>query len=365
MTQVLDVAVIGAGQAGLALGYHLQNSGLNFRLFDGAARVGDSWRERYDSLWLFTPSEYDGLPGMRFPAPKGTYPTKDQVADYLESYADYFSLPIQLQTHVTRLEHGDLFRLQTNRGVVQAARVVVATGPFQTPFVPAMSQLLNHDLVQLHSSAYNNPGQLPSGDVLVVGSGNSGLQIAEELLATHPVTLAQGTPQPFLPQKILGQSLFWWMEQLRLSRVPASSRLGRRLKQKDPVIGVNLAELRRKGLNVTSRAVGAQGRTVTFADSRSVTPQSIIWATGFRPDFSWIHLPVMDAQGYPRHQQGVTSVDGLYFLGLSWQRTRGSALLGWVGADALFIAEYVARRRTRAPTENTTSLSGLFARPDA
>lgn len=351
--QFLDVAVVGAGQAGLALGYYLKSSGLNFRLFDGAARVGDSWRKCYDSLRLFTPSEYDSLPGLRFPAPRGTYPTKDDVANYLEDYVDHFSLPVQLQTHITRLEQGGgMFRLKTDRNVFRAGRVVVATGPFQTPFVPAMSHLLDSDLAQLHSSAYHNRRQLPPGDVLVVGSGNSDLHIAEELLATHPVTLARGTPQPFLPQNVLGRSLFWWMEQLRLSRVPASSRLGRRLKQKDPVIGASLTELQRKGLSVTPRAKGAQGRTIAFADGQTIMPQSVIWATGFRPDFSWIHLPVIDAKGYPCHQQGVTSVEGL-FLGLSWQRTRGSALLGWVGLDAAFIAEHVTRRSTASTRENT------------
>lgn len=348
-TQSLDIVVIGAGQAGLAVGYYLKKTGLTFRLLDAATRVGESWRERYDSLKLFTPAEYDNLPGLKFPAPKGTYPTKDLVAGYLEAYARQFSLPVQLRTKVTSLKReGGTFRLRTNRGSIQAAQVVVATGPFQTPFTPAVSQQLDGGVVQLHSSAYRNETQLPSGDVLVVGAGNSGLQIAEELLASRPVTLAQGKPQPFLPQRVAGRSIFWWLERLRLSRVPATSWLGQQLKQRDPVIGTNTAELKRKGLRVTSRVVGASGQTVTLADGHTLKPSSIIWATGFRPDYDWIHLPVTDAGGHPIHQQGTTSVDGLYFLGLSWQRTRGSALLGWVGQDAAYIAERIARKSSPA-----------------
>ena len=353
MPTILDVVVIGAGQAGLALGYYLKKTGLTFRLLDASTRVGDSWRERYDSLRLFTPAEYDNLPGLRFPAPQGTYPTKDLVADYLEAYARQFSLPVQLQTQVTSLgREGGTFYLRTSRGLIRAAQVVVATGPFQTPFVPAAAQQLDSGVVQLHSSAYRNEAQLPPGDVLVVGAGNSGLQIAEGLLASRPVVLAQGKPQPFLPQNVGGRSIFWWMERLRVSRVPATSWLGHRLKQRDPVIGTSIAELKQKGLRVTSRVADANGRTVTLADGRTLQPRSIIWATGFRPDYDWIHLPVTDAEGHPMHRHGTTSFSGLYFLGLSWQRTRGSALLGWVGQDAAYIAERVVRRSSLALRSN-------------
>jgi putative flavoprotein involved in K+ transport len=339
-----DVIVIGAGQAGLAMGYYLKQLGLNFVLLEKAQRVGDSWRNRYDSLTLFTPAEYDSLPGLNFPAPKGSYPNKNQVADYLERYAKHFALPVQLQTEIETLEkRGDVFYLETNRGAFEAARVIVATGPFQTPFIPRLAKELDSSILQLHSSTYFNKGQLPDGEVLVVGSGNSGLQIAEELLASHSVTVAQGKPQPFLPQKLLGQSLFWWMERLGVSRVTATSRLGQRLKERDPVIGSSLSRLRQKGLTLVSKVVEAKGQTITFADGKTLKPQSIIWATGFRSDYSWVRLPVFDTGGKPIHREGITSVDGFYFLGLSWQRTRGSALLGWVGQDAAFLTEEITK----------------------
>jgi putative flavoprotein involved in K+ transport len=339
-----DVIVIGAGQAGLAMGYYLKKLGLNFTLLEKARRVGDSWRNRYDSLTLFTPAEYDSLPGLEFPAPKGTYPNKNQVADYLERYAKHFALPVHLQAEIEALEkRGDVFYLETNRGTFAAARVIVATGPFQTPFIPNLSKRLDPSILQLHSSSYFNKGQLPDGEVLVVGSGNSGLQIAEELLASHSVIASQGKPQPFLPQNLLGQSLFWWMERLGIDGVTATSRLGQRLKERDPVIGSSLSKLRQKGLKLVSRVVDAKGQSVTFADGKILKPQSIIWATGFRSDYAWVRLPAFDTQGKPIHQGGITSVDGFYFLGLSWQRTRGSALLGWVGQDAAFLAEEITR----------------------
>jgi putative flavoprotein involved in K+ transport len=353
-----DVVVVGAGQAGLAMGYCLQKLGLNFVLLEKAQRVGDSWRNRYDSLTLFTPAEYDSLPGLNFPAPKGTSPTKNQVADYLERYAQHFALPVQLQTQIELLEkRGDVFYLETNRGAFAAARVIVATGPFQTPFIPSLAKPLDTSILQLHSSTYFNKQQLPDGEVLVVGSGNSGLQIAEELLASHSVTVAQGKSQPFLPQKLLGQSLFWWMERLGVSHVTTSSRLGQQLKERDPVIGSSLSKLRQKGLKLVSRVVEAEGQTVTFADGKTLKPRSIIWATGFRSDYSWVRLPVFDTQGKPIHQSGITSVEGFYFLGLSWQRTRGSALLGWVGQDAAFLVEEITKViSSRASNKQTRDL---------
>jgi putative flavoprotein involved in K+ transport len=352
---VFDVVVIGAGQAGLAIGYHLKQLGLTFILLDKAERIGESWRNRYDSLKLFTPAEYDSLPGLRFPAPEGHYPIKDEVAEYLEGYAKHFDLPVKLQTQLEVLEkQSDVFRLQTNRGVYQTPRVIIATGPFQTPLIPSLSQQLDNEIVQLHSGSYRNNTQLPAGDVLIVGSGNSGLQIAEELLASHAVTLAQGKAQPFLPQQFLGQSLFCWMERLGISNVAASSWLGRRLEKRDPVIGANLPSLKQHGLKLVSRVVATNGKTVAFADGKTLQPQSIIWATGFRNDYTWLRLPVIDGNGKPIHQQGVTSVEGLYFLGLSWQRTRGSALLGWVGRDAAFIAKRIAIDRLAGGVEKRT-----------
>ena len=206
----LDVLVIGAGQAGLATAYHLRRAGSRFLVVDAGSEIGGSWRSRWDSLRLFTPAQYDALPGLTFPAPPDTYPTKDQVADYLQDYAARFDLPVLLSCAVERVVRtGDRFSVHTSQGLLRARRVVVATGPFQKPAVPAIGAGLGPDVVQLHSASYRNPSVLPSGGAVVVGAGNSGRQIALELSETHAVTLAVGTGPLELPQRLLGRDLFW------------------------------------------------------------------------------------------------------------------------------------------------------------
>ena len=208
--EALDVIVIGAGQAGLAAAYHLKQRGQRFLVVDAASEIGHAWRSRWDSLRLFTAAEYDALPGMAFPGSAGTYPTKDEAADYLVEYARRFDLPVLLNCAVrrlTRLKGG--FAVETSQGRLLARQVVVATGPWQQPVVPAVSRDLGESVVQLHSSAYRNPADLPQGPVVVVGAGNSGRQIALELAASHDVTLAVGTESLQLPQRILGHDLFW------------------------------------------------------------------------------------------------------------------------------------------------------------
>ena len=269
----VDVLVIGAGQAGLAVGWHLREQGItSFLLLDAGPEVGHVWRNRWDSLRLFTPAEYDALPGMPFPAPAGTYPTKDEVADYLRGYAAAFELPVRLNTRVTRLtKTGDTFHADTSTGPITARQVVIATGPFQTPVVPTLARHLAADVVQLHSADYRNPDQLPDGPVLVVGAGNSGLQIAAELAATRPVTVAVGTRPPMLPQRLLGRDLFWWLTRLGLITKTADSRLARRLQKKgDLVIGTRWRDLARLGIQVRPRLDDVDLTTAMFADG-SVT----------------------------------------------------------------------------------------------
>jgi putative flavoprotein involved in K+ transport len=235
-TDNLDVLVIGAGQAGLALGHHLTPTGARFLLVDAAAEVGDSWRRRWDSLRLFTPAQYDNLPGLPFPADHDRYPGKDDVADYLYRYVTEFDLPIRLNTPITALSRNanGCYLAQAGDEVLQARQVMVATGPFQVPFVPAVGGRLDPGVIQLHSNDYRNPGALPAGRVLVVGAGNSGCQIAKELIATHEVELAIGDPNPALPQRPLGRDIWWWAGGLGFDRVTAGSRLGRRLAGRDP-----------------------------------------------------------------------------------------------------------------------------------
>ena len=354
----LDVIVIGAGQAGLALGWHLAQQERRFLIVDAAPEIGHSWRTRWDSLRLFTPAEHDGLPGMDFPAPAGTYPTKDQVADYLAGYAARFGLPVLLRTAVTRIARSaDRYAVHTTQGVLRARQVVVATGPFQRPVVPEVAGALNGDVVQLHSADYRNPGLVPAGPVLVVGAGNSGLQIAEELAATHEVTLAVGTRSPELPQRFLGKDLFWWLTRLRVLSKPADSRLARRMRARggDLVIGSSVKGLARRGVTVRPRVTSAGTDGVGFGDGSTLTPRTVVWATGFRADYSWIDVPGVVVEGAVVHQRGCTEAPGLYFLGLPWQHTRGSALLGFVRHDAAWLAAEMQRRqppsREQAPGE--------------
>ena len=344
---LLDVLVIGGGQAGLAMGYHLAQSGRSFQIVDAGAQIGHTWQARWDSLQLFTSSRYDNLPGLPFPAARGTYPGKDDVARYLQAYAAKHSLPVRLTTSVTSLTRGDdTYVAKAGGEVLEARQVVVATGPFQVPFIPAIADALDPGVHQIHSAHYRRPETLPAGKVLVVGAANSGCQIAQELSATHSVELSVGQRLPAIPQRPLGRDIWAWATALRLDKVTADSRLGKRLAGRDQVIGAGPRQLaRRHGIRIRPRAAGAAGRTVTFADGSAADFDAVVWATGFRADHTWIDIPdVTDERGRIRHQRGVTPSPGLYMLGLTWQHTRGSALLGWVGRDAAFLAGQIARR---------------------
>lgn len=330
MTQ--DIVIIGAGQAGLAAGRRLTLAGHEPLLLDAAPSLGHSWRERWDSLRLFTPARYDGLPGLPFPGDPDHHPGKDAVADYLRTYAERFALPVRLGTPVRRLGwSGGEFSLDTPGGVVAARQVVVATGPFQRPVVPS------HELTvpSLHTSEYRRPGQLPDGPVVVVGGGNSGVQIAAELAATgRPVTLAVGRRQRGLPQRVLGRDLFAWLDRLGVVRTPSDSRIGARIRRREPLIGSSLRGLRRDGVRLTGRVLAASGDTVRTADGDTVAA-AVVWATGYRTDHSWIDIPgAVGPDGAAVHTRGAGVVPGLHYLGLPYQYSRGSALLGWVGDDA-------------------------------
>jgi putative flavoprotein involved in K+ transport len=217
----------------------------------------------------------------------------------------------------------------------------VATGPFQVPRTPAWARSIVPDVFQIHSGDYQRPSQIPAGTVLVVGGGNTGYQIARELTATHQVHLAVGSRQTPLPQRVLGRDLFWWLTKLGLLEKTVESRIGPRARDRDTLIGSSPRRLRRHGAQLRPRAVNAEGRTVTFEDGSTLDVGAVIWATGYQPDHAWIKLPIVD-DGVARHRRGVTEVPGVYFLGLSWQHTRGSALLGWVKDDARFTAEQIA-----------------------
>jgi putative flavoprotein involved in K+ transport len=350
VNEPLDVAVIGGGQAGLAMGYYLRQQGFRFVILERAESLAPAWRERWDSLTLFTPRRYSALPGLPFPGDPDGYPSRDEVIAYLEHYAEKFELPVELDSDVRRLSRADgRFVLGVGGRIVSADQVVVATGPFQTPFVPKLAQDLDPSVAQLHSTAYRRPDDVHGGTVLVVGGGNTGFQIAKELSATHQVVLSVGSKQKPLPQRIAGRDLFWWLTKTHLLFTNVESRLGSKLQYRDTLIGSSPRELtRRFGVELKPRATAASGRTVAFDDGSELEVDALIWATGYRPDYSWVDVPVLDAKARLQHRRGVTDVSGLYFLGLTWQWTRGSALIGWVKDDAEFIARRITGRPVKA-----------------
>jgi putative flavoprotein involved in K+ transport len=355
-----DVVVVGGGQAGLAVGYFLANQGRDYTILEAAGKPAVAWRERWDSLKLFTPARYDALPGLAFPGDPDRYPTRDEVAAYLADYARHFDLPVELNSRVNAIRRVDeRYVVELDDRTYEADQVVIATGPFQVPFVPPIAEQLDDRVVQMHSTAYRSAKSVPEGRVLVVGGGNTGFQIAEELSASREVHLSIGSRQTPLPQRILGRDLFWYLEGTGLIRKTVESRIGRRMSARDTLIGSTPRRLRRRhGVELHGRAVASTGSSVRFADDSQLTVDAIIWATGFRTDHSWIDAPVFDQAGRLEHERGVTPSPGLYFVGLSWQHTRGSALLGWVQDDAEYIAQkagsFVAGERTRATQPEIT-----------
>lgn len=350
-TQRRDTIVIGGGQAGLAVGYHLAQRGVDFVVLEAGARIGDSWRRRWDSLRLFTPARHSGLPGMRFPAAPGHLPDKDQVADYLERYADACGIPVRTGTRVEALwQDGTDFVIDAGPDRFVARNVVVATGPFQRPRVPALASQLRSDIHQLHSHDYRNPGQLPDGDVLVVGAGNSGAQIALELARSRKVVLA-GESAGSLPRTILGADVFQWLWPV-FRCLHLGTWAGRRLRERsragDPLIGIGRRDFAANGVRRVGR-VGAVQHGLPCVGGEVLDVRVVLWATGFAPDFGWIHLPAFGADGMPRHRRGVARPAGLYFVGQRFLFRQSSALLGGVGDDAAFVAGQIADRAARKP----------------
>lgn len=344
------VVVLGAGQAGLAMGYYLKSAGIAYVIIGKETRIGDVWRNRYDSLVLFTPRWMSHLPGYVEHGktnPDG-YADKDEVADELAAYAADHQLNVQLNTTVSGITRtGEGYNVETNQGKLAASCVVIATGPFQQPYVPDFAQGLSPEVYQAHTANYKNREQLREGNVLIVGSGNSGAQIAVELAKTHQVHVSAGKAIQFAPQTILGKSLFWWFKKIGLYKMNLDTRIGRRLsKRGDPVIGTALKDLMRSGaVALHPRTLEASGDRVTFVDRTQLGISNVIWATGYTKDYGWLQgIPqALDDQGNPSHIRGISKADGVYFLGLPWQYYRGSSLIGGVAADAKYLLQDIAR----------------------
>lgn len=354
--QHFDTIVIGGGQAGLAMGYYLRQQGRDFVILDAGSCVGDVWRYRWKSLRLFSPAKLNSLPGMPFPARDGYFPTKDEMADYLEAYAERFDLPIILNTRVNTLTRdGDLYAIETDSLRFTANRVVVATGQNHHPNVPEFAKELNESITRLPAKEYQSPEQLPDGAVLVVGAGNSGAEIAVELAATGRHTWLSGqdvghVPFGFLDSRLdvwLLSNVFGWL----LSVLSVDTWTGRKLKERmqkraTPLGRLTPSRIRRAGVERVPRTVGITGGKPRLADGRVLDVAAVVWATGFRPEYSWIALPrlTFDDWGYPVHVRGVVAGEpGLYFMGLPFQYTLLSTFVGGVGADARYIAERCLR----------------------
>ena len=347
-----DVVVVGGGQAGLAAGYLLAEQGCDCTILDACDAPASAWRERWDSLRLFTPVRYDSLPGRAFPGHPDAYPGRDDVVDYLTDYARDFDLPVERNSAVRAVRPVDGgYLVELDDRTYDAGQVLIATGPFQRPRTPEVAERLDQETVQFHSSRYRSPQDVPAGPVLVVGGGNTGFQIAEELSRTNEVHLSIGSRQTPLPQRILGRDLFRYLDAVGLMGKTATSRIGRRMQDREPLIGSSpRAARRRHGIRLRGRAVDASGFAVSFNDGSRLTPAAVIWATGFGLDHSFVQAPVFDDRGRLVHQRGVTAAPGLYFLGLPWQHTRGSALLGWVEDDAQHVVQHIAAsQRAKRP----------------
>lgn len=356
----VETVVIGAGQAGLSTGYHLARRGREFVILDACQRVGDNWRSHWDSLRLYSPARAAALPGMRFPAPPASYPTKDQMADFLETYASTFELPVRTGVRVSRVAREDGgYLVSTDGPSFRCDNVVVASGTFgRTPYVPDFAGLLDPGILQLHSSAYKNPAQLRPGGVLVVGASHSGGDIAYEAgTAGHPTVLSGRIhgQVPFdiegRPAQVIFPVLLFVAKHLLTIRTP----LGRRIRPEvrahgGPLIRVKRADLAGVGVEmVPARTVGVRHGQPVLDDRRVLDVANVVWCTGFRQDFSWIDVPVIGADGWPLETRGVVaSSPGLYFAGLAFQYAFASMLVGGAGRDAEYVVKHLCGRRPAA-----------------
>jgi putative flavoprotein involved in K+ transport len=352
----VETVVIGGGQAGLALGYHLMTRNRPFVILDANERIGDSWRTRWDSLRLFTPARYDGLPGLRFPAPSWSFPTKDEMGDYLEAYATRFGFDVRTRVGVDCVSRvGDRYLVESARDRFEATNVVVASGAHRTPRVPSFARELDPRVVQMHSSEYKSPAQLRDGDVLVVGVGNSGAEIALELSRTHASWLSgkQSGEIPVrhgsFPFRLVVRVIRFLGYRVLTMKTPVGRKLGPKIvSEATPLIRVKSKHLAAASVERVPRVAGVRGGLPLLEDGRVLDVANVIWCTGFRQDFSWIDAPTFGDDGQPVHERGVAaSAPGLYFMGLMFQYAVASDVIPGVGRDAEYVAKHIAERAER------------------
>jgi len=356
VTGTLDTMIIGGGQAGLALGYYLKQQNRNFLILDENPRTGDAWRQRWDSLRVFTPAKYDGLPGAPFPADPLDFPTKDDLAGYLEGYPARFDLPVLHSVRVERLRReGDRFIASSNGRRWEAHNAVVATGTTQAPKMPGFAAELWPSVVQLHSSEYRNPGQLQPGPVLVVGLGNSGAEIGLEVCRTHP-TLVSGTPTAELPVRhgrTAARYAFPVVRFLGLHVLTLNTPIGRKVapvfkSHAEPLIRTKTKHLAAAGVRLVPRVAGVDSGMPILADGTRVEVSNVIWCTGFKDDFGWIDPEMLDGGALPRQWRGVAlDSPGLFFLGQRFLYSEVSDTLPGISRDARYLAGKISVPVTR------------------
>jgi putative flavoprotein involved in K+ transport len=358
-TERINTVVIGGGQAGLSVGYHLQRRGVPFVILDASERVGDVWRKRWDSLRVFTPARYSSLDGMPFPAPPYSFPTKDAMGDYLEAYARHFALPVRCGVRVERLSRvGDRFLVVARDQQFEADNVVVAMANYQRPRVPAFAKDLNPRIVQLHSLDYRNPAQLQRGGVLIVGAGNSGAEIALDAAREHETWVA-GRDTGHVPFRIDGLLARLVLIRLVLRVVfhrvlTVRTPMGRKARARMLHVGGTLVRTKPRdliaaGIKRVPRVARIENRLPVLEDGRVLDVANVVWCTGFHPGFSWIDLPVFGPDGEPQHQEGVVpSEPGLYFVGLHFLSAMSSVMIHGVGRDAARIAVRISATRRNA-----------------
>jgi len=347
---MLDFVIIGGAQAGLSMAYHLKKMDKKFLVLDGGNEIGASWLSRWDSLTLFTPTEYNHLPGLKFDAPKGHYPSKIEVAAYFKQYVNKFDIEVQLNTLVTSVrkkENG--FHISYENGEIQAQNIIVATGPFHIPYTPPCHTKISGNILQMHSNYYKGIDQLENGDALVVGGGDSGYQILDEISKdkTRKVYFSGDTTVKSLPQVFLGKTLWWWFTLIGFLNYNKYSWIGKKIQSiTQPVIGTDVKEiLSRENVISVGRTKDALNNDLFFEKEKVSTIKNIVWATGYRPNFKWIEGVELDIDGYPKNFRGVSNMENLYFIGLPWMYTRGSATLGGVSKDAKYLADIIENKK--------------------
>ena len=354
--EACQVVVIGAGQAGLSVGYCLARLGLSFVILEAEPRVGDSWRNRWDSLRLFSPAKYDGLVGLPFPAPSFSFPTKNEMGDYLEAYAKHFDLPVRTSARVKRVSRdGSQYVVDTGDRLFRTDHVVVAMATFQAPRVPAFASALDPEIVQLHSRDYRNTKQLRAGDVLIVGAGNSGAEIAIEVGRSSRHTWLSGRHPGHVPFRVdsgVARLVLPVLFRVVFHRIlTVDTPMGRRARPRviakgGPLIRVKPADLDAAGVERSPRVTGVRGGKPLLADGRVLDVANVIWCTGFHPGFSWIDLPTVNGEdGEPLHERGVVPGEpGFYFVGLHFLYAFSSAMIHGVSRDAERIAGVIGKR---------------------